>query len=133
MKLQWLEYVKFGWLAAMADHEGPCLELAFSEMLMWLKVCMCDWRQRDTRSRTDGSDQAWALAGGPRLPCAICFEDLSEPPKSGSGLGIVVPRREADKSGTSHQLLSLSNVSSSSREWTLLFLQKHIALRGQTT
>lgn len=45
-KLQWPECVKPGWLAAMADHEGPCLELAFSKMLMWLKVCLCGWWQQ---------------------------------------------------------------------------------------
>lgn len=75
---------------------------------------------------TDGSGQAWALAGGPRLPCAICFEDLLAPLKSGSGPGVVVHRSEADDSDASHQLTSMSNVLCSSGEWILLFLHKHI-------
>lgn len=94
----------------MAEHEGPCSELAFSKMLMWLKMCMCGWQQQDRHSRTDGPGQAWALAGCPRLPCAICFEDLLALLKAGSGLGGVVHRSEADESGTNHQIISMSNV-----------------------
>lgn len=132
MKLQWPEYVKIGWLAATTDREGPCSELAFSKMLMWLKGWMCGWRQQDTHSRTDGSGQAWALAGCPRLPCAICFEDLVVPPKAGSGPGEVRRRSEADERSTNHrQLISTSNVWSSSREQTPLSLTKHCSPEGK--
>lgn len=119
-------------LAATVDHEGPCSELAFSKMLMWLKGCMCGWRQQDTHSRTVGSGQAWALAGCPRLPCAICFEDLFVPPKAGSGPSDVQRRSEADEHSTNHhQLISMSNVLSSSREQTPLSLTKHCSPEGK--